>query len=120
MGSHMMSATGTSGVQIWTLVVAGAAVLATLISSYLLRRTSKGTVDAAKQAAAASERSAQAAEKSAQAAQDSVGVNRETSAGIALRAEADALAKRYQDAAGQLGHHSPAVRIAGAYAMAKL
>ncbi|MCG8154142.1 hypothetical protein GUY44_26955 [Pimelobacter simplex] len=38
----------------------------------------------------------------------------------ASRAHADALAKRYQDAAAQLGHEQPAVRLAGAYAMARL
>lgn len=36
------------------------------------------------------------------------------------RAHAEALAKRYQDAAGQLGHDKAAVRLAGVYAMARL
>lgn len=36
------------------------------------------------------------------------------------RADAENLSKRYQDAAEQLGHDSPAVRLAGAYAMSRL
>jgi hypothetical protein len=36
------------------------------------------------------------------------------------RADAEALSKRYQDAAGQLGHAAAAVRLAGAYALARL
>lgn len=111
---------GTTAVQVWTLIVAGLAVVATVIAAFLLRRTGKGTVAASEIAAAASERSAQAAEKSAQAAQDSVGLNSETAAGIARRAEADALARRYEAAAEQLGHDKAAVRLAGVHAMARL
>ncbi len=114
------ASTGATAVQMWTLIVAGLAVVATLVSAYLLRRTGKGTVEAAQRAAQASERSAQASEKSADAAQQAVGVNRETAAGVAARAEADALAKRYQEAATQLGHARAAVRLAGVYALAKL
>jgi FtsZ-interacting cell division protein ZipA len=102
---------GNSAIQVWTLIVAGLAVAASLISAWLVRRTGKGQVDAAKQAAAASERSAEAAENSARAAQESVGVNRQTAAGVASRAEADALAKRYQEAADQLGHEKAPVRL---------
>jgi type II secretory pathway pseudopilin PulG len=121
MTSPVLAAgTVTSAVQVWTLVVAGLAVVATIVAAVLLRRTGKGTVEAAKQAAVASERSAQAAERSAEAAQASVGVNRETAAGVAQRAHADALSKRYQDAATQLGNESAAVRLAGVYAMATL
>lgn len=36
------------------------------------------------------------------------------------RADAEALSKRYQDAAEQLGHTAAAVRLAGAYALARL
>lgn len=36
------------------------------------------------------------------------------------RADAEALSKRYQDAADQLGHAAAAVRLAGAYALARL
>lgn len=106
--------------QVWTLAVAALAVLATVVAAILLRKTGKRTVDAAKQAAAASERNAEAAERSADAAQAAVGVNRETAAGVAVRAEADSLALRYQDAAAQLGHENAAIRLAGVYAMARL
>ena len=95
-------------------------MVATLVTAFFARRTGKGQVEAAKQAAVASERSAEAAGKSAEAAQEAVGVNRETAAGVAVRAEADARAKRYQDAAAQLGHEKAAVRLAGVYAMARL
>jgi hypothetical protein len=111
---------GATAVQMWTLVVAGLAVLATLASAYLLRRTGKGTVQAAKQAAAASERSAQAAEKSAEAALDSVLVNRDSAAGRAKQAESDAFTKRYHDAATQLGDPNSIVRLSGVFAMARL
>lgn len=88
-------ASWTTAVQLWTLIVAALAVLATLTTAWLLRRTGKGTVEAAKQAAAASERSAQAAEKSAEAAQESVGVSArlasaaERNATVAERSHAD-------------------------------
>lgn len=36
------------------------------------------------------------------------------------RAQAEGLAKRYQDAASQIGHEKPAVRLAGVYALARL
>lgn len=36
------------------------------------------------------------------------------------RADAEQLSKRYQDAAAQLGHERPAVRLAGVYAIARL
>jgi len=107
------SAADTTATQVWTLIVAGLAVVATLVSAYLLRRTGRGTVSAAQRAADASERSARAA-------QEAVGVNRETAAGVARRAEDGALAARYQDAATQLGHDKAPVRLAGVYAMARL
>jgi hypothetical protein len=47
-------------------------------------------------------------------------VHATTAADVARRAEADALAKRYQDAADQLGHQRATVRMAGVYAMARL
>ncbi|MEN8707731.1 MAG: hypothetical protein ABF306_16470 [Nocardioides marinisabuli] len=37
-----------------------------------------------------------------------------------IRANADGLAKRYQEAASQIGHDKPAVRLAGVYALARL
>jgi len=115
-----VQATTSSPVQMWTLVVAALAVMATVASAILLRKTGKGQVEAARQAAAASERSAAAAERSSNAALGAVQVNRETAAGVAMRAEADALARRYQDAAEHLGHSKAPVRLAGVYAMARL
>lgn len=47
-------------------------------------------------------------------------VNTETAREIAQQAKADALAKRYHDAAAMLGDPTPPVRLAGAYAMARL
>lgn len=120
LGEGDVADSAVTSIQVATLVVAGLAVVATLVSAWLLRRTGKGTVSAAQRAAAASERSADAAETSAKAAQDAVGVNAETAAGVAQRALADALAKRYQDAAEQLGHDRAAVRLAGVYAMGRL
>lgn len=65
-------------------------------------------------------RSTRIASESAAAAREAVSVSRETAVGVAERAEADALAKRYQDAAEQLGHDKPTVRLAGVYAMGRL
>lgn len=62
------SSEGTSAIQIWTLVVALGAVLATIVSAVLLRKTGVGTVSAAKDAAASSARSAAAAELSSSVA----------------------------------------------------
>lgn len=80
----------------------------------------KASADAATRNASASERSSQASVRSAGAAVEAVRVNRETATGAATRAQADAIAKRYQDAASQLGHEQAPVRLAGAYAMARL
>ena len=118
--------------------VAGAvaliALIGVIISTVIQRRTGRETSAAATRSAEAAERASKASEKSADAAQvsatsserssraaeEAVDVNRETAAGVARRAEADALAKRYQDVATQLGHDKPAVRLAGVYAMARL
>lgn len=81
---------------------------------------SERSAEAAVQAAAAAERGSHAAEKSAHAAQASVDVNRETAVAVGKRAGADALSKRYQDAAEQLGHEHAAVQLAGVYAMERL
>jgi hypothetical protein len=80
----------------------------------------KESAAAATRNAESSNRSSAASEKSAHAAQEAVGLNRETAAGVAQRAHQDALEKRYQAAADQLGHTRAAVRLAGAYAMARL
>ena len=61
------ASTGTSPVEVWTLIVAGLAVVTTMVSAGLLRRTGKGTVKAAEKAAAAAETSAEAATHAAEA-----------------------------------------------------
>ncbi len=101
-------------------VAAAAAVGVGLYSGWLQRRSSREAVAASNRAADASSRSATSAEKSALAAAESVIVNRESVHWTDERARAEAFAKRYQDAALQLGHASPAVRLAGVYAMARL
>lgn len=110
-----------------TLTVALLAALAAIYGAYLQRRTGKETVAVARRAAAASEVSAEASKisseasgKSAQAAERSVALNERTALGVASRAEAEALLRRYQDAAGQLGHDSAAVRFAGVYGLSNL
>jgi len=52
--------------------------------------------------------------------QRTIRVNSATAKGIAEQAKVDALAKRYQDAAEQLGHNKAPVRLAGVYATARL
>jgi hypothetical protein len=58
------TSTGTTAVQIWTLIVAALAVIASVVAAVLLRRTGKGTVKAAEDAAKASMQSSVAAERS--------------------------------------------------------
>ena len=60
------------------------------------------------------------AKRTSDTAGKAVEVSKDTAKGLAERAEADARAKRYQDAASQLGHEKAAVRLAGVYAMAGL
>src|SRR4051794_1582805 len=98
------------------------------------RRTGRETNKQASRSADAADRASKASEKSAEAAQvgaassdraskaseRSVGVTEQIAGDVAKRAQADALAKRYQDAATQLGHDKPPVRLAGVYAMARL
>lgn len=45
---------------------------------------------------------------------------KEVAASNEARAHAEGLAKRYQEAASQIGHDKPAVRLAGVYALARL
>lgn len=97
-----------------------AAALIAICGVFYSTRQARRSARAAERSADAAQTSANAAKANAKSAQDAVGVNRETAAGVAKRAEADALAKRYQDAAAQLGHDKAAVRLAGAYAMARL
>lgn len=117
----------TTTVQGLTLVVALLAVGATILSARWLRKTGKETSKAASDSAAAAKKSAGAAEtsadasqRSAKAAEDSVTLNAATAQAAGIRADADALSKRYQEAASQLGHEKAAVRLAGVYAMARL
>jgi hypothetical protein len=58
--------------------------------------------------------------RSNQTSQDALAASRETSEAQGRRAEADARATRYSDAAEQLGHEKAPVRLAGVYAMARL
>lgn len=96
-----------------TGVAALVAIIGVIITVAVQRKSSRETIEQAR-------RSADASAASAEVAKEAVGVNRETAAGVAQRAHADSLAKRYQEAASQLGHDKSAVRLAGAYAMALL
>lgn len=68
----------------------------------------------------AAKESARASHRSADVAEQSLALNAETAKTSGVRSDAEALAKRYQDAAAQLGHDTAAVRLAGAYALARL
>ena len=131
-GHATTSSSSTSG---WVLVLVACIALTGVLTTagiqwWVGRRTSaalkesaeaaRANSEAAKSNAEAARVSAEAASRSAQTAQDAVGVNAESAAGIARRAEADAFAKRYQDAAAQIGHEKAPVRLAGVYAMARL
>ncbi len=109
--------TGSAAQNPWmpaaTLTAAIVAAVVAGIGVWLQRKSGR-------ESAAAAERSAKAAERSADAATAAVRVNEQTSITVANRAAADALAKRYQDAAALLGHDRAAVRRAGVYAMARL
>lgn len=96
-----------------TLAAAIIAALVASVSAWLQRKSGRESADAAR-------RSAEASDRSARAAEASVAVNERTSVAVSRRAEADALSKRYQDAAELLGHERAAVRHAGVYAMARL
>jgi hypothetical protein len=110
-----------------TVVAALIAIVGVTISTVVQRRTGRETAAAAERSAEAAHRSADAAqisaassERSSRAAEEAIGLNRETAAGDARRAEASSVAKRYQDATTQLGDESPTVRLAGVHAMARL
>ena len=103
-----------------TVIAALVVITGVIITLVVQRRTSRETVDQVRRSAESAALSAAAADRSSKAAEEAVGVNRETAAAFAKRAEADDLAKRYQEAATQLGHDKAAVRLAGAYAMARL
>jgi len=105
-------------------VVAITALILTLVIQRKAARTAgrqaERAAEAATQTAASADRSAKAAASAADAAEEAVGINCETAASIARRAESDAQSKRYQDAAVQIGHDKAAVRLAGVVAMARL
>jgi hypothetical protein len=107
-------------VPITALIVGVLALLGSLYGAVLARRSGRDSAAAAERSAGAAELSAGAATKSAKAAEAAVELNRTTYSANAERAHAEGLAKRYQDAASQLGHDKPAVRLAGVYAMARL
>src|SRR4029079_19102206 len=87
-----------------TAIAALVGLLGMIITVVVLRRTSRETVEQTRRSAESAALSAAAADRSSKPAEEAVGVNRETAAGVAGRVEVDALAKRYQEAATQLGH----------------
>ena len=122
---------GSTTTLVWVAIIALLGVLITAGIQWWVGKRSTDTATknlefAKEQAAAArgnaeaAKSSAESAAKSAQAAQDAVAVNADSAASVAKRAEADALAKRYQEAATLLGDDKAPVRLAGVYAMARL
>jgi hypothetical protein len=103
----------TYAVPIATLVAAIVAASAAVLGGVLQRKSGH-------EAAKASEKSAEAAQKSADQAKRMVDVTANTAHAAGLRSDAEALSKRYQDAATLLGHNKAAVRLSGVYAMARL
>ena len=110
-----------------TALAAVVAITALILTVVIQRRAARKAggqaeraAEAAVQTAAAADRSAEAAAIAATAAEEAVGINRETAASIARRAESDSLSRRYLDAAVQIGHVKAAVRLAGVVAMARL
>ena len=106
--------------QVATVIAALVVITCVIILVVVQRRTSRETREQVRRTADAAALSAAAADRSSQAAENAVGLNRETAAGVAQRVATDALAKRYQDAAIQLGSDKAAVTLAGVYAMARL
>ena len=102
-----------------TVVAALVVITGVIISLVIQRRTGRETTAAAKRSADAAQVSAAASERSSKAAERTAEVN-EIAGEVGQRALADALAKRYQEAATHLGHDKAAVRLAGVYAMARL
>ncbi|MEV6238347.1 hypothetical protein [Lentzea sp. NPDC051838] len=100
-------------VPVATLVAAVIAAIVAGVAAVLQRKSGREAAQAAHLSAAASQRAASAAEAA-------VELNDRVSTGNATRSEADSLAKRYQDAASQLGHEKAVVRMAGVVAMAHL
>lgn len=106
--------------QVATVLAALVVITCVIILVVVQRRAFRETFEQIRRSADSAALSAAAADRSSQAAEEAVGLNRETAAGVAQRVATDALAKRYQDAAIQLGHDKAAVTLAGAYAMARL
>jgi hypothetical protein len=96
-----------------TLTAAVIAATVAGVSAFLQRKSGREAADAAS-------RSAAAADRSSLAAQAGVELNAVTARATAERAHAEGLAKRYQDAASQLGNANAAIRLAGVYSMARL
>ena len=103
-----------------TLIAAVLAAGVALFAAILQRRSGKEAASAAKESAAAAQKSSEASQRSAKAAEDSVALNADTARATAARLDSEGLAKRYQDAASQIGHEKAAVRLAGVYALARL
>lgn len=102
------SSSGTnSGTLIAVAIIAVCGVILTaLVQLYIGSRSANANrtaAQAAKDNALAAKTAAEAAKGSAKAAQDAVGVNAAAAADLGLRAEVDALARRYQQSAEQLG-----------------
>jgi len=103
-----------------TLIAAALAAGVAFFAAILQRRSGRESAEAARASANAAKKSSQASERSAQAAEDSVALNAETSRATAERLDTEALGKRFQDAASQLGNANAAVRLAGVYSLARL
>jgi len=119
-GVQAATTTWTSPQVVAAIVAAGVAVAVGVGSMWLQRRSARETVTAANRSADAAALSAASSDRSAQVAADAVQLNREVARDTAERVRAEAFAKRYQDAAAQLGHERAAVRLAGVYSMARL
>lgn len=103
-----------------TIAAALVVIIGMIVTVVVQRRTARQSLEQLRRTAESAALSAATADRSSKSAEEAVGANRETAVGVARRAETDALAQRYQDAAIQLGHDKAAVRLAGVYAMARL
>lgn len=123
-GDSGVVATTTSSPPAWvpyiTLIAAVLAAGVALFAAVLQRKSGKEAAAAAKESAIAAQKSSEASHRSAKAAEDSVALNADTARATAARMDSEGLAKRYQDAAAQIGHDKAAVRLAGVYALARL
>jgi hypothetical protein len=106
--------------QVAAVIAALVVITCVIILVVVQRRGSREALEQIRRTADAAALSAAAADRSSRAAEEAVGLNRETAEGVAKRVANDALAKRYQDAAIQLGSDKAAVTLAGVYAMARL